>query len=111
MPPLFRVEISEMEGVPVAGLAGEVDLSNVDEIEVELRSRSADVATLVVDLSELGYIDSSGLSMLERLAHEIRLRLVVSSGAVIARTLQVAGIDQVVGVFPTRAAAIVAERG
>ena len=111
MPPLCRIEISELEGFGIAGLAGEVDLSNVEEIEAELRTRISDVGALVVDLSELEYIDSSGLGMLERLAQEVVLRLVVAPDAVIRRTLQVTGIDQIVGVFPTRAAAIVADRG
>ena len=44
--------------------------------------------------------------MLERLAHQVKLRVVVPTTAVVARAFSVTGLDQVVAVFPDTAAAL-----
>src|SRR3954463_9246590 len=105
MPPLCRVDLQNAGDVCIAALVGELDLSNVGEIESQL-SGLLQTPLLVVDLAELAYVDSSGLGMLDRLARRTDLRLVGPDDAVIARTLRITGIDQVVPVFTSRAAAL-----
>src|SRR5437868_6218439 len=102
MPPLCRVDLTNEDGARIAGLVGELDLSNVAEIEDQLAASLQASSVLIVDLAELAYVDSSGLGMLDRLARRIDLRLVVPDDAVIARTLHITGLDQVVPVFTTR---------
>src|SRR4051794_33583418 len=106
MPPLCRVDVTAVGPVRVATLIGELDLSNVGDIENQLAAGLRSDSILVVDLAQLAYVDSSGLGMLDRLSRHTKLRLVVPDGAVIFRTLRVTGLDQLVPTFATRDAAL-----
>jgi anti-anti-sigma factor len=85
----------------VVRLHGEVDLSNAGDVERQLVDAARGIDALVVDLADVGYIDSSGFGMLERLAHQVTLRIVVPNTAVVARAFSVTGLDQVVPVYAT----------
>jgi anti-sigma B factor antagonist len=50
-------------------LAGEVDIANVDEVADEVREELA-LGPVLLDLSELSFIDSSGLRMLAHLVFD-----------------------------------------
>jgi len=50
-------------------LAGEVDIANVDEVADEVREELAS-GPVLLDLSELSFIDSSGLRMLAHLVFD-----------------------------------------
>jgi anti-anti-sigma factor len=107
MPPLCTVDVASPSArATVVRLAGELDLSNVDEIEGRLLAALRPGHVLVLDLSQLGYIDSSGLGVIERLTHRTDLRLVLPAEAVIARTITITGLDQLVGVFATETEAL-----
>jgi anti-sigma B factor antagonist len=77
------VQARTVEDVQVVSIRGEVDLSNATEVRDAIgQVASADVTVIVVDLSETGYLDSSGIAMLFRLAERLghrrqELRLVV----------------------------------
>ncbi|MET9230041.1 STAS domain-containing protein [Lentzea sp. NPDC003310] len=61
MTPLTLTTTTDQRGRPVLKAAGEIDLSNTAEFE----SAFADVdGPLVVDLTEVLYIDSAGMSVL-----------------------------------------------
>jgi anti-anti-sigma factor len=109
MRPLCSVDIEDANGRRIARLVGELDLSNVAEVEAHLSSDVLDAQIVIVDLSGLTYLDSSGLGMLERLSRRTRLRLVIPGDALVARALHVTGIDQVLPVFRSRDAALTAE--
>lgn len=54
----------------VVAVTGEVDVSNAARLREALDARLADhVAELVVDLSEVSYIDSTGIGVLVGTAH------------------------------------------
>jgi anti-anti-sigma factor len=86
---------------PVVRLRGEIDLSNVDA----LAQLAEDAVTnrhkgLVLDLSGVTYLDSTGLRLVFGLARRLgdrqqALRLVVPEGARIARVLDYAGVSTV----------------
>ena len=59
---------------PVAAIAGEVDISNVDRIAASLTSFSNLALGLVVDLREVDYLDSAAVSLLHDLAMRLRQR-------------------------------------
>ncbi|MDX6554433.1 MAG: hypothetical protein QOD86_628 [Miltoncostaeaceae bacterium] len=68
----FRVgEPVERAGAVVVGLEGEFDLSAVPAFEAVTGAVTAD-RHLAVDLRELGYIDSTGISALLRLDARLR---------------------------------------
>jgi stage II sporulation protein AA (anti-sigma F factor antagonist) len=98
----------------VARLSGEIDLSNALEIKAALVV-SAGSHVLVVDLSELSYLDSAGVRLLFEIAEQRRsvgkeLRLVVPESTALKRVLLVAGLDGAVPLDPSVSAAL-ASRG
>jgi anti-anti-sigma factor len=78
---------------------GEIDLSNVDELREELIGVTPnDALGILFDLSEVDYLDSAGLRLLQRLREDLRvrdqrLRLVIPEGSVILSVLRLAGLD------------------
>jgi anti-sigma B factor antagonist len=85
--------------VVIVALAGELDASNVASARGVLDALSAAEADeiLVVDLSALEFIDSSGLALLVSLAEAdsdgSKLRVVPSEAPAVARIMRVTGID------------------
>lgn len=80
-------------------LSGEMDLSNAGEVERELlHAEATDAKTVVIDLSELTFMDSTGIRLL--IAADARSR--ADSGrlsltrppAAVARVLCIAGVDE-----------------
>jgi anti-sigma B factor antagonist len=95
-----RVELASERDVVVARLIGEIDLSNAAQLEHEighaLTNRSR---TLVLDLTECGYLDSAGLRLVLGLSERLRrrgqeLRLVVPEGAAIERVLGLTNVGE-----------------
>jgi anti-anti-sigma factor len=66
----FRVEVSQNGRTAVISLAGELDLASSPELEEKLaRLEESEPTVLVIDLRELAFMDSTGLSVLVR-AHK-----------------------------------------
>jgi|SRR5690348_10336247 anti-sigma B factor antagonist len=104
---LAEVEIEARDGVAVVAVRGEIDLSNAEATFAVLK-RAADKATagLVIDLSELAYIDSAGVRLLFLLARAVNgngsvLHAVVPKGARILRVLELADAEQVMALDET----------
>ncbi|GAA2722430.1 STAS domain-containing protein [Cellulomonas aerilata] len=99
-------EDTEDAAWPVARMTGEVDLSNVEDLGRRLeRSVSNRARGLVLDLSGVTYLDSTGLRLIYRLARQLgdrqqRLRLVVPDDSRIRRVLTLAGVGTVAQVVP-----------
>jgi anti-anti-sigma factor len=107
MSALVGLEVDQRQGVPVVHVSGEIDASNVDDLrDALLRSVSNQDRGLVVDLSETGYLDSSGIQLLfdaaERLrARQLELRVVVPADSFVADVLRVIRLEGRVGVDAT----------
>ena len=102
MRPPFSVELEHNDHACIARLHGEVDLANASDVEHQLeRATDADDQSemLVIDLTEVEYIDSSGFGMLERLARRVPVRVVIPPGAVVERAFAVTGLDRVLPAF------------
>jgi anti-sigma B factor antagonist len=66
----FRVEVSTKGEASVISVSGELDLATSPGLEVELdRVTASECSVVIVDLSELEFMDSTGLSVLVR-AHQ-----------------------------------------
>ena len=112
------VHLSDDVAWPVARLVGEIDLSNVEDLRTRLEACVTNrSAGLVLDLSAVTYLDSTGLRLVFRLARELAdrqqsLRLVVPPGSVLTRVLALAGVGSVAEVVPEagRPAAVDEER-
>jgi anti-anti-sigma factor len=102
----------------VVTVVGEIDLDSAPEIERHLDAAvGAEPAprALVLDLTEVSYLDSCGLNLLVR-AHQhcgaahIALR-VVASARVVLMPLQVTELDQVLTVCPALSDALAPPAG
>jgi anti-anti-sigma factor len=106
--------------IVVGALSGEIDLSNATELEREIAEAVPNsMRGLVLDLSALTYLDSSGIRLVLSIAGSLRWRgqdlvLAVPDGSRCKRVLSMAGIDGSVKLEPSADAArawFAAERG
>ena len=105
---LEHVEAREPE-VGIVILAGELDLTNVDALDEQLKA-VADERALVLDLSRLLFADSAALHTLFRIARERAggIAFVVEPAAPIAATLAIVQLGRAAPLVPTREAAVAA---
>ncbi|TWD73003.1 anti-sigma B factor antagonist [Kribbella amoyensis] len=102
-----RVDARTSNDVQVVRIYGEVDLTNAVEVRDAIsRVASADVTVIVVDLSETGYLDSSGIAMLFRLAERAgerrqELRVVVPPDSPLRAALELTNLPRTIPVLPT----------
>lgn len=105
MSELVRVEGRDVDGVRVVQVRGEVDLSNApDVMEAIAKEVPNDASLVVVDLSDTGYLDSSGIAMIFRLAQRLgyrrqEVRLVVPANSPIRAVLELTKVHQVIPVL------------
>jgi anti-anti-sigma factor len=91
---------SDRDGtVHTISLAGEMDLANAEQVEQEiLRVEATDARRIVLDLTGLEFIDSTGIRTL--IAAELRARADSNRLALrrppesVQRVLRIAGVDQ-----------------
>ncbi len=100
MSPLAELNLESIAGLPVAHLLGEIDLSNAAALQSEMADAvGSQPDGLVVDLSELEFIDSTGIRMLFDLAaslkrHQQALRVVVPDQSHLADILEAVGLQR-----------------
>ena len=101
---MAEVATADVEDTRVVRVSGEIDLSNasdlLDEIGASVRSGAA---TIIVDLSGVTFLDSSGIAMLvklrKRIAHSRQeLRLVVPRDSPVHRVLEITRIEELIPV-------------
>jgi anti-anti-sigma factor len=72
---LAQLELDERDGITIASVDGEIDLSNAAELEMAISHAVANESTgLVVDLARVDYLDSSGVTLLFNLARRVARR-------------------------------------
>lgn len=96
----FELEVRGQEhGFTVIGLVGELDLTNAEDVERELVRAAGDDGGIVLDLNGVTFIDSAALHMLFRVARGIgdarRFGIVLEPTALVARTLEIVGVNAV----------------
>src|SRR5258708_2355989 len=97
-PPLASVTRRDEAGVIIAEVQGEVDASNAADVGRELTDISNRSLGLVVDLAQVGHLDSTGIALL----YELHLRLerrgqslavVAPAGGAARRVLELTAFD------------------
>jgi anti-anti-sigma factor len=68
MADLASIRVDKLDDVVVVHLAGEIDLSNSYRIGLEMPAVWASGLPVVVDCTDLAYVDSSGVRLLESAA-------------------------------------------
>jgi anti-anti-sigma factor len=111
---LANVFVWRREGVVVAGVTGEIDVSNATDLERAIADELDDEATgLVVDLAGLEFMDSSGVHLLFGLARRLAERglgfaLVMPPESLPRRVLELSGPEPKGWLHATEEAAIAA---
>lgn len=93
-------------GVATIALAGELDRSNEHEARLAIeRLLSTGITCLVVDLSRLRFMDSSGINVLIRAYNALMQRhgnlVLVSPAGPVYRILDVVCINRIVPIYPS----------
>jgi anti-anti-sigma factor len=93
---------------------GELDFAEVGEFQAALSRAGAAAVGIVVDLSSVSFIDSSGLSALVDLYNRLRrdnrrLGVVVPGGTAAAVLLNLAGLHTRMPIYATREAALASQ--
>jgi anti-anti-sigma factor len=111
MPP-FKTRTERVgDSTYVVSAAGEIDLGTGPAFKAALRGALDDGATaLVVDLGECGFMDSTGITILlrasERLNHSPKSVAVVTDHPNLLTVLKLTGVDAILGLYPSRSAAL-----
>jgi anti-sigma B factor antagonist len=98
----LRVSKSESGDSCRLELSGELDLANADTLEAEMEAAWREGRTVVVDMRELEFMDSTGIAVLVA-AHKrlnngvVRLQVVESESETVRRVLRMTGLE---GSFP-----------
>jgi anti-anti-sigma factor len=107
----MREELPD-DGTAVAVLDGELDASSVGQVAVKLRRMVENRQhRLIVDLTNVTYLDSAGINLLFAVGGEVRARqqelhLVVAPDSPIRRMLVIVGADRSFPVHPSLAEAL-----
>ena len=102
MSDLARVEGEQQGTLCLVRVHGEIDLSNAHEVSSAIGiAVGQDASGIVVDLSDITYLDSAGVALLLRLAERLRARrrqlhLVVPRGSPVRRVLDFTGLPRVI---------------
>jgi anti-anti-sigma factor len=94
---LLRLTIEPLEDACLIRAAGEIDLSSVAALRRELDAARAEAFTVLLDLSGVTFIDSSGLHLLLEASRSSALSdwgfFVVRPSDVVQRLIQVSGTE------------------
>lgn len=106
----FQVRRRTEGSAVVLHVYGEVDLSTAGELEQAVAAElAAEPTDLVVDLTDVTFLDSAGLGVLAhghvKAEERVRLRVVVTS-EVVLKPLRLTGLDRLLEVYPSVEAAL-----
>jgi len=95
----------------IARVTGEIDLMSAPTFQERLLGAAAETDALVVDLTDVSYLDSSALASLHRVLLSCRdrgteLRVVTGTEGVSKRLLGITGLDEVMRASDTVAEAL-----
>jgi anti-sigma B factor antagonist len=96
MSPEFSITVRDLPGVHIVALHGELDLASADGLADALVEVAG--STVVVDLSDLTFMDSTGISALavarNRILAEGQGQLVVTRpGGIVGKALEIVGLS------------------
>jgi len=107
-------QFSERGSVVIAAFEGEIDSSNAAELRLALSERlPTSASALVLDLSEVTYLDSSGIQLLFDLGRRLAarrqsMRLVVPADAPMRRVLELCAVESMAPMHPDVDEALIA---
>lgn len=109
---MSRLDIEKIDGVPIAHVNEDIDAANVMATQQQLADAlDPGALSLVIDLSDVRYLDSAGIDMLLRLGDRLdrrraKLFLVIPNDSQLKRLVTLVGLPDVVAVRPGLPAAL-----
>jgi anti-sigma B factor antagonist len=110
----LAVQVTTVEGYRIVEVAGEIDISTGPALRTAIEAEVASGAReLIVDLGRVRFMDSSGLSLLIRVARQLGPQSfgVVGSQIHVDRIFTLTGSDKLIPRFDSMAEAIDFMRG
>ncbi|MGV9611771.1 STAS domain-containing protein [Nocardia xishanensis] len=110
---VLDVRVREHDGVDVVTVHGEVDMASAPQLQAALEEALEQAQrggrAVVVDMLEVGFLGSAGLSVLlvASEAQSRRLRVVASDA--VRRPIELTALDELLLVFPSLDAALAAD--
>ncbi|MEV0457937.1 STAS domain-containing protein [Catellatospora methionotrophica] len=106
MSDLAQIVVATHRDRPLVRISGELDMSNVPALDPRLRAGIGDAPAVYVDLTEVAFLDSQALSMLQRLADDLTrtgtaLTVIAPPSGVAGSLLALTGMDRDLDVRPT----------
>jgi anti-anti-sigma factor len=105
-PALLSVHIEDSpDGASIVALGGELDLSTIPRMEGALVEQIRQRPAVLVDLSKLTFIDSSGIGVLiqaHRIANGTPMGVLIGPDSQVARVFGIAGVADALPVFSDR---------
>lgn len=104
---LSDVQLSDHGRAILARVSGEIDLSNADDIGGAIAlEMSNESLVLVLDLSEVEYVDSAGIRLIYQLREKLRargqaLRLVIPARSPTSDAFRLAGVSGNIETYET----------
>jgi len=98
------LETERIDGCPVVRIREDIDAANAAIVQQQLAAAIEGASSLVVDLSETGYLDSAGIDMLLRLSvlldnRRAKLILVIPASSQIRRLAEIVGLPNALPVY------------
>ena len=106
----LEISSRRQNGVCIVTLAGEVDLYTAPALRTRLlEAAESDCGAIIVDMSGVDFIDSSGLgvlvSVLKRVREQDSTMTIVSDREIVLKVFRITGLDRVFPIVPTLAEA------
>jgi anti-sigma B factor antagonist len=114
--PMAEVRYEREEETVVALLTGEIDMSNATSVRQQIaESITPDDDAVIIDMSQLSFIDSAGLHAMIELGTVLderrqQLLLCLPSKSTIRRAIEIIGLPHAVSVYADRGEAMEAVR-
>jgi anti-sigma B factor antagonist len=111
----FKVEVQSLDdGVRVVAITGELDQATADQLRTPLKEMiEAGTGAVMIDMSDCGFIDSTGLGVIVEAWKELQAQngdsaaiSICCPAAEVRRLLEVTGLDQEIEIRDTREDAI-----
>jgi anti-sigma B factor antagonist len=92
----------------VVSLGGELDLSTIPRVEKQLFEELRSNEGVIMDLTDVSFIDSSGIALLIKAFRTDggELHTVIAEGSQVQRVFRLAGIDRALPLYADRAEAV-----
>ena len=101
---MLTVKVEEQGASRVVRLSGECDIASAPQLQEALKSmRGPDITEVIVDATELDFMDSTGLGVvmgaLKRLKESGGTLKIAGARGPVRRVLEVTGLDRVIPLF------------